>query len=88
MAYIFCDACGIGFHSNVHSCPECGRRGRYVYTTGPHTHRRMRRSHARPALLREEVESEVLESIYGWRSGTVERCDGSAPTKAATESLQ
>jgi hypothetical protein len=73
MAYIYCDACGIGFHSNVHTCPECGRRASRAYDADPRPHRRTRRGHARSSSLREEVESEVRESIYGWHSGTVER---------------
>jgi len=32
----------------------------------------------------EDVESEVREAIYGWRSGTVERRDGA--TRIATAS--
>jgi len=86
MAYIFCDACGVGFHSNVHSCPQCGRHGRRVYTTGRHVRRPMKPSHARPALLREDVEGEVLESIYGWRSGTVALCDRGASSEAVSGS--
>jgi len=79
MAYIYCDACGIGFHSNVHSCPECGRAATRSHdmnlmTHGHRGHRR--RDHARVGPLREDVENEVRESIYGWHSGTVELCDG------------
>lgn len=74
MAYIYCEACGIGFHSNVLSCPECGRPARISYRPDSRSRRLRRRSHGRPALLREDVESEVRESIYGWRSGTVEPC--------------
>ena len=69
MAYIFCDACGIGFHSNVYTCPECGRpasRGFSHNGRARHAHR------AHPELVREDVENEVREAIYGWRSGTVE----------------
>jgi hypothetical protein len=76
MAYIYCDICGIGFHSNVHSCPECGRMASRAYDAD-HRRRRVRRGRRRSPSPREEVESEVRESIYGWRSGTVERCDGS-----------
>lgn len=74
MAYIYCDFCGIGFHSNVRSCPECGRSARRSYDADPRHQARIRRSHGRS--LREDVEREVRESIYGWRSGTVERCVG------------
>jgi hypothetical protein len=84
MPYIYCDACGIGFHDNVLSCPECGRRARRTYDADPHTQRHTRRSHARPVSLREDAESEVWESIYSWRSGTVE---GAVPTAPATQPL-
>ncbi|HUN77670.1 MAG TPA: hypothetical protein VMU32_01995 [Solirubrobacteraceae bacterium] len=67
MAYIFCESCGIGFHSNVYSCPECGRPAKH--TLAIHGRPR-RRSHREPP--REDVESEVRQAIYGWRSGTVE----------------
>jgi hypothetical protein len=69
VAYIFCDSCGIGFHSNVYSCPECGRHASRTFAPDG---RARRRSHREP--LREDVESEVREAIYGWRSGTVELC--------------
>lgn len=77
MAYIYCDACGIGFHSNVHSCPECGRAIARSYDVNLVDHGRRRRAHAHGGSLREDVENEVRESIYGWRSGTVELCDQS-----------
>lgn len=70
MAYIYCDACGIGFHSNVYSCPECGR---LTHRSRGHVH--LRRAHARAAVSQEEVEAEVRDAIYGWRSGTVELRD-------------
>ena len=79
MSYIYCDACGIGFHSNVHSCPECGRPARHIYDADPEVHRHHHHhlhSHAPKDAPREEVESEVREAIYGWHSGTVERCAG------------
>lgn len=87
MAYIYCDSCGIGFHSNVHSCPECGRpvTRSYDVTQGPRRHQR-----ARTGALREDVENEVRESIYGWRSGTVELCESEqkAPLAGASESMR
>ncbi|HTV21027.1 MAG TPA: hypothetical protein VMG12_20220 [Polyangiaceae bacterium] len=74
MAYIYCDACGIGFHSNVHSCPECGRPASRAFESNGNTHHhRPRRAHPHQEPPREDVESEVREAIYGWHSGTVER---------------
>lgn len=73
VAYIFCEACQIGFHSNVRSCPECGRPASRAYRA---EQRRPRRLRLRPASECEDMENEVREAIYGWRSGTVERCDG------------
>jgi hypothetical protein len=84
MAYIFCDSCGIGFHSNVKSCPECGRTASRAFESDGHTQRFTRGRHSLPEL-REDVESEVCNAIYGWHSGTVERCDRTAPAGAATE---
>lgn len=72
MAYVFCDACGIGFHSNVHSCPECGRVAARTYRSAGHGGRRAWWRPSRNPLPREDVETEVREAIYGWRSGTVE----------------
>lgn len=80
MAYIFCDSCGIGFHSNVYSCPECGRPARHTLAAhGRHRRRSYRES------PREDVESEVRDAIYGWRSGTVElRGDDAQAVSAAS----
>lgn len=76
MAYVFCDTCGIGFHSNVHSCPQCGRVASRTYQSLGPAHRRTWWRHSPPALPRDEdVETEVRETIYGWRSGTVELHD-------------
>jgi NMD protein affecting ribosome stability and mRNA decay len=82
MAYIYCEHCGVGFHSNVRTCPECGRGVRRVYQAGSevrthHALRRRGRAHAH--ALREDVESEVREEIYGWRSGSVEVGRSAAP---------
>lgn len=74
MAYIYCDACGIGFHSNVHSCPECGQIVTRSFDVSLAHARRRRRLRTRIDSPREDVENEVRESIYGWRSGTVELC--------------
>lgn len=69
MPYIFCELCGEGAYSNVTSCPRCGRIARLA---------RPRRLRWRiPAIDRsshgaEEVESEVRETLYGWRSQTVQ----------------
>jgi hypothetical protein len=87
MAYIYCDSCGIGFHSNVHSCPECGRTASRAYE--PHGDRQHHgwRWHTRSALPREDVESEVRETIYGWRSGAVERHEEATPAASAGGSV-
>jgi hypothetical protein len=69
MPYIFCELCGAGAYSNVTSCPRCGRIARLARP------RRLlldvvavdRSSHGA-----EEVESEVREMLYGWRSQTVQ----------------
>jgi len=71
MSYIYCDACGIGLHSNVFSCPECGRRVTRVYGADAQG-RRWKRGRTRPGPLRDDVERQVWESIYGWHSGSVE----------------
>ena len=91
MAYIYCDTCGIGFHSNVHSCPECRKAITPGHDVGLVAHGRRRHAHAGVAPLREDVENEVRESIYGWRSGTVELCEQSkkkAPAERVGEPLQ
>ncbi len=85
MAYIYCDSCGIGFHSNVHTCPECGRAASRSFKAGGHARRPAWGRPSRPVLLREDVESEVREAIYGWHSGTVERHARTAPATAVTE---
>ena len=71
MTYIYCDVCAIGLHSNVTTCPQCGARVRRAYGSDPATHHRRRRRHEQKRPTREDVESEVREAIYGWRSGTV-----------------
>ena len=76
MAYVFCDSCGIGFHSNVYTCPECGRPASRAFA--PNNPAKRSRSHV--GQLHEDVESEVREAIYGWRSGTVELHGKSART--------
>lgn len=86
MAYIYCDACGVGFHSNVLSCPECGRRARVTYHADSRPGRH--RWRGRQLVLREDVESAVRESIYGWRSGTVELCGEEARANASLPSLE
>ena len=72
MPYIYCDRCGIGLHSNVLSCPHCGAPTRLR-----HHHVRFGwgalRLRARVDCPRDDVENEVREAIYGWRSGSVER---------------
>lgn len=84
MAYIFCDSCGIGFHSNVFTCPECGRPA----TSGFVPTGRAKHTRARSGQPREDVEDEVREAIYGWRSGTVElHRDAAVRTPAIAEPL-
>lgn len=80
MPYIFCESCGVGTYSNVMSCPRCGRIARLA------RHRRLLRRIPmvdRSPHATEEVESEVRQTLYGWRSQTVllreheqERSDG------------
>lgn len=69
MPYIFCESCGGGAYSNVMSCPGCGRVARLA--------RAPKLRWPPPAVDRsshglEEVESEVRETLYGWRSQTVQ----------------
>lgn len=69
MPYIFCESCGEGAYSNVTSCPHCGRLARLA--------RPRRLGWLIPPVDRsshgaEEVESEVRETLYGWRSRTVQ----------------
>lgn len=85
MAYIYCDSCGIGFHSNVHTCPECGRVASRTFKASGQARRTAWGRHSRPAPPREEVESEVREAIYGWHSGTVARSDRTAGETAVGE---
>jgi hypothetical protein len=69
MPYIFCESCGEGAYSNVKSCPHCGRVARLARP------RRLVRLIApvdRSSHGAEEVESEVRETLYGWRSQTVQ----------------
>jgi hypothetical protein len=70
MSYVFCDARGAGFHSNVRSCPDCGAPARRV------TRGRIKSSDGRARSVREDVELEVRDAQYGRRSGTVERLAG------------
>lgn len=75
MAYIYCDPCGIGFHSNVRTCPECGRPASRAFHSNGHTQPQNHLWRTRTVPLREDVESEVREAIYGWHSGTVTRSE-------------
>jgi len=69
MPYIFCESCGAGSYSNVITCPSCGRIARLA---------RPRRLIDRNSALEdsthrgEEVEVEVRETLYGWRSQAVQ----------------
>ena len=67
MAYVHCHACGASFHSNVRSCPDCGATAKRVYS------RNRRFSRAPSRVVREDVELEVRDALYGRRSGAVER---------------
>lgn len=75
MPYIFCESCGAGSYSNVITCPRCGRIARLA---------RPRRLIDRRAALdlsthgSEEVEGEVREFLYGWRSQTVQLRSGAS----------
>lgn len=75
MPYIFCESCGAGSYSNVISCPRCGQVARIA---------RQRRllAHAssvdRSSHAAEEVEVEVRETLYGWRSQAVRLRPGGA----------
>lgn len=70
MPYIFCESCGAGSYSNVISCPSCGRIARLarprrlMVQRGPQVDRSSQGS--------ETVEGEVRETLYGWRSQTVQ----------------
>jgi len=70
MPYIYCQACGAGCYSNVTSCPGCGAPAKRA-----HAHHEMRHRRPRAESLRvcEDVEIEVRDALYGWRSGSVER---------------
>jgi predicted amidophosphoribosyltransferase len=70
MSYVFCDACGAGFHSNALSCPDCGAPASRVQQ------RRASAQRARSVQVREDVEPEVRNALYGRRSGTVEQVSG------------
>lgn len=75
MPYIFCESCGAGSYSNVITCPRCGRIARLA---------RPRRLVDRTPALEvsahgsEEVECEVREQLYGWRSQTVQLRSGAS----------
>jgi hypothetical protein len=73
MPYIYCEACDAGCYTNVRSCPRCGAgvgRG--------HVRGQARRSRARAGVrVRDDVEIEVREALYGRRMGSVERVLGS-----------
>jgi len=56
VAYIFRNGCGIGFHSNVRSCPQCGMPASRTYearrrTNGRTPSRRRRSSLVHSGLL-------------------------------------
>lgn len=68
MPYIFCESCGEGAYSNVKSCPHCGRIARLAR---PRRLASLISPVDRSSHGAEEVESEVRETLYGWRSQTV-----------------
>jgi predicted nucleic acid-binding Zn-ribbon protein len=70
MAYVHCDVCGAGFHSNVRGCPDCGATAKRVHE------RRTRFSRTSSHVVREDVELEVRDALYGRRTGAVERLSG------------
>lgn len=51
MSYVYCDACGAGFHSTLLSCPDCGAPARRAHER--------RTSDSRALAIGEEVEFEV-----------------------------
>ncbi len=67
MSYLYCKACGAGFHSNVRSCPDCGAPARRIHE------RRSRLSRTPRRAMREDVELEVRSALYGSRAGAVHR---------------
>jgi hypothetical protein len=70
MPYVYCESCGVGFYSNVLSCPNCRAPARGIASRAE-AHRRA----ARMRVLRasEDAEAEVREALYGWHSGSVAR---------------
>lgn len=75
MAYVYCPDCGVGSHTNVRSCPQCGRRLRPARDRHGAVRRTWHRAGGAPAP-REDIEAEVRDAIYGWRSGGVARRPG------------
>ncbi len=67
MVDLQCDACGARFAGKVRSCPGCGAPAKRV------CERRGRFARASLPPVREDVELEVREALYGRRSGAVER---------------
>lgn len=67
MPYIYCERCATGSYSNVLSCPHCGARLQPARAHGVPRHTR-----GRLTPLREDVEDEVRQALYGWHSGCVE----------------
>jgi hypothetical protein len=66
VAHVYCAVCGADFHSDVRTCPSCGAHDKQV-------HERRRGSRPSLHLGGEDVEQEVRDTLYGRRSGTVER---------------
>jgi hypothetical protein len=73
MPYIYCEACGVGLYSNVTSCPSCGAPARRAYARNQ---ARRARTRAGSAHVREDVEIEVRDMLYGRPSSSVERVPG------------
>ena len=66
MAYVYCHVCGARFRRNVRDCPDCGAPVKRV-------HERRSRFSGTSHIVREHVELEVRDALYGRRSGAVER---------------
>jgi len=67
MAYVCCDVCGARFRRNFCSCPDCAAPVKRVHE------RRSRFSGTSSHMVREDVELEVRDALYGRRSGAVQR---------------
>ncbi len=71
MAYIHCERCGTSCYSNVLSCPRCKAPVARAYTQPFAVERQC------SSAGDEEVESEVRNALYSWRSGCVQSAHAS-----------